>query len=279
MTSKPKSLFDEVFANSWWSEQRNFPPCDDWKDDIEKHLNFMQCKGWLKSIRPQLQSRNYESFLSEIYAAYFVEVNLGFEVTSWNPKTKEARDVEFCVQDKAGSEIFCEVKSPGWQGQLTKEEIYSGRAKRPKHSTFGETRGTTPYMKIRKTLDKSYKKFISNKQNLLIITDNLFKPPSFGPRMNPELGRKIPWDIYIALYNYHDELYSGKGCFRTKEYENLGGILFLNDRFLGKFFAWFETNPNANMPLNEEFVSEALKLNEQRIKLSERDYIKHDGTD
>ena len=49
--------------------------------------------------------------------------------------------------------------------------------------------------------------------------------------------------------------------------------MFLNDRFLGKFFAWFETNPNANMPLNEEFVSEALKLNEQRIKLSERDYI------
>lgn len=279
MTLKPKNLFDEVFSNSWWSKQRNFPPCDDWKDDIEKHLKFMQYKGWLTSIKPQLQSRNYGSFLSEIFAAYFVEKDLGFGVTAWNPKTKEGRDVEFHIKDKAGSEIFCEVKSPGWQGQLTKEEIQSGRAKQPKYSTFGESRVTAPYMKIRKTLDKSYKKFIPNKQNLLIITDNLFQPPSFGPQMNPELGRKIPWNIYIALYNCHDDVYGGKGYFRTKNYENLGGILFLNDRYLGKFFAWFEPNPNANMQLNKEFVSEALKLNEQRIKLSERDYIKHNGTD
>jgi len=97
--------------------------------------------------------------------------------------------------------------------------------------------------------------------------------------MNPELGRKIPRNIYIALFNCHDEVYGGKGCFRTKNYENLGGILFLNDKCPGKFFAWFESNPNANMPLSKEFGFEALKLNKQRIKLSERDYIKHNGTD
>lgn len=279
MTLRPKSLFDEVFENSYWSKKRNFPPCDEWKDDIEKHLKFMQDKGWLKLIKTQLKSRNYESFLSEIYAAYFVEVNLGFEVTAWNPKTKEGRDVEFRIKDKAGSEIFCEVKSPGWQGQLTKEEIDSGRTKRPKNSTFGESRYVNPYKNIRVEIDKSYKKFLIDKQNLLIITDNLFQPISFGPQMNPELGRKIPWNIYIALFNCHDEIYGGKGYFRTKNYENLGGILFLNDRYSGKFFAWFESNPNANMPLSKDFVFEALKLNKQRIKLSGKDYIKHNGAD
>jgi len=76
----------------------------------------MQRKGWLTSIKPQLHSRNYESFLSEIFAAYFVEVNLGFVVTAWNPKTKDGRNVEFHIKDKANGEIFCEVKSPRWQG-------------------------------------------------------------------------------------------------------------------------------------------------------------------
>lgn len=264
MCKKQYSLFVKVFADSWWSEQKHFPPCDEWKANIEKHLQFMQDKGWLTSIKQKLKSRTYESFLSEIFAAYFVEKNLGFEVTTWNPKTKDGRDVEFCIKDKADSDIFCEVKSPGWQGQLTNEEIQSGRAKQPKYSTFGESRGTVPYMKIRKTLDKSYKKFISNKQNLLIITDNLFQPLSIKPWSNFELGRKIPQNIYIALYNTKPDLYCGKGYFITKDYENLSGILFLNDRYLRKFFAWFETNPNAKVPLSKEFILKALKLNKEQ---------------
>jgi len=278
MCNKQENLFDEVFTNSWWSEQSNFPPCDEWKADIEKHLRFMLDKSYLSSIENQLRSRNFESFLSEIFAACFVEVSLGFEITEWNPQTKKGRDVEFRVRIKENSEIFCEVKSPGWQGQLTKEEIDSGRAKQSKHSKFTEARAVHPYMNIRKTIANSYEKFLSDRQNLLIITDDLFQPLSMGPKFNHELERKIPFDIYIALYNCHDEIYHGKGYFRNEHFENLGGILFLNDRFLGKFFAWFEANLNAKVPLSKEFVTEGLKLNEQRIKLSESDYIKHDGT-
>ncbi len=261
-------LFVKVFADSWWSEQKHFPPCDEWKTYIEKHLQFMQDKHWLTSIKQELKSRNYESFLSEIFAAYFVEKNLGFEVTTWNPKTKDGRDVEFCIKDKADSDIFCEVKSPGWQGQLTNEEILSGRTKQPKYLTV-ESRGTAPYMKIRKTLEKSYKKFISNKQNLLIITDNLFLPLSIKPRFNCELERKIPQNIYIALYNTEPDLYCGQGYFITKDYENLSGILFLNDRNLLKFCAWFETNPNAKVPLSKEFILKASKLNEEKSQKTE----------
>lgn len=279
MCNKQESLFDKVFTNSWWSKQSNFPPCDEWKADIEKHLRFMLNKSYLPSIESQLKSRNFESFLSEIFAAYFVENNLGFEVTTWNPKTREGRDVEFHINDKAGGGIFCEVKSPGWKGQLSKEEISSGRTKQRKYSTFGEARSVEPHRDIRRIIDKSYEKFLSDRQNLLIITDNLFQPLSMGPRFNPELERMIPFNIYIALYNCHDDIYHGKGYFRTEHFQNIGGILFLNDRDLRKFFAWFEANPKAKVPLSKEFVTEALKLNEQRIKLTERDYIKHNGTD
>lgn len=269
MSKKPKDLFDKVFANSWWSRQSDFPPCDDWKANIEKQLEFMQDKGWLTSIEPQLQSRNYESFLSEIFAVYFVEKSLGFEVTRWNPRTREGRDIEFRINDKSGGDIDCEVKSPGWQGQLSKEEIRYGRTKQRKYSIFGEARGVAPYGNIRRAIDKSYDKFLSDKQNLLIVTDNLFQPLPMNPRFNPELDRKIPWNIYVALYNDHDHLYGGKGYFRTNEHEHLSGILFLNDRYLGKFFAWFEVNPNARILLSKEFVSKALKLNDDQIEKSE----------
>lgn len=262
MCDKRENLFDKVFTNSWWSKQSNFPPCDEWKADIEKHLRFMLDKSYLPSIESQLKSRNFESFLSEIFAAYFVEKNLGFEMTGWNPRTKEGRDVEFHIIDKTGGEIFCEVKSPGWKGQLSKEEIDSGRVKQQKYSTFGEARGVEPYRNIRRVIDKSYEKFLSDKQNLLIITDNLFQPLPMNPQFNPEWNRKIPWDIYIALYYCHDDIYHGKGYFRTEHFQNIGGILFLNDRDLRKFFAWFEANPKAKVPLSKEFVTEALKLNE-----------------
>lgn len=280
MSEQIESLFEQVFAGSWWSKQMNFPPCDEWKGEIEKHLRFMRDKGWLAKIKPHLQSRQYDSFLSEIFAAYFIENDLGFEVTRWNPQTTEqGHDVEFCIKDGTCSEIFCEVKSPGWQGQLTQEEMRSGRAKQPKYLVSHDARYVAPYKNIRKTIDKSYKKFLSDRQNLLIITDNLLDPLSIRPQFNSELGREIPWNIYIALYNSDDDLYAGKGCFHTKTYENLGGTLFLNDKFLTKFFAWFEANPDARMPLSKQFVAQALKLNEERIKSAEHDFIKHNGTD
>ena len=278
MREQRESLFSEVFADSWWSKQKNFPPCDDWKGAIEKHLRFMRDKCWLRSIKRQLQSRNYDSFLSEIFAAYFIENTLRLEVTGWNPKTKQGRDVEFGINDKGGREIFCEVKSPGWQGQLTTEEIQSGRAKRAKYSKSGEARYVAPYEHIRQTIGKAYAKFPASKQNLLIVTDDLFEPiamdqlVTWGPH-------KMPMNIWYALYNTNKDRYGGLGCFKTKDYENLAAILFLNNRHLAKFFAWFEGNPNAKVSLSNEFVSEALKLNEERTQSAEHDYIKHNGTD
>jgi len=278
MREQRESLFDEVFAGSWWCKQRDFPPCDEWKGEIEKHLRFVRDKGWLRSIKCQLQSRNYDSFLSEIFAAYFIENTLRFEVTGWNPKMKQGRDVEFVINDRACGQIFCEVKSPGWQGQLTKAEIQTGRAKRAKYSKVGEERYVAPYQHIRQTIRKAYAKFAKSKQNLLVVTDNLFQPMPMDKLVTCG-PNKMPMNICWALYNTNKELYGGLGCFKTKDYENLGGILFLNDRFLSKFFAWFESNANARRPLSRQFVARALKLNEERVKSAEHDYMRHNGTD
>ncbi len=267
MGENSASLFDQIFSGSWWAKQKDFPPCDEWKGKVEKYLQFMQDKGWLDLIKPKLQRRNYDSFLSEIFAAYFIETILGFEATRWNPETtKHGHSVEFCIKDKSGDKIFCEVKSPGWQGQLTKDEIDKGRAKEPKYLKSGNARYVAPYINIRETIKKSYRKFLSAKQNLLIITDNLFEPATFGPLVNWFCKRRVPRNIALALYNTDEKMYGGKGYFLGNSYENIGAILFLNNRYIGKLFAWFETNPNAKMPLSKEFVTEALKLNKQCIK-------------
>ncbi len=279
MSNSLENLFDLVFAGSWWSQQKEFPPCEDWKCEVEKYLQFMKNKDWLDLMKPQLQSRNYDSFLSEIFAAYFIENSLGFEVTRWNPvTTKYGHSVEFCIKDKSGEEIFCEVKSPGWKGQLSKEEIQHGRAKQNKFLLASNSRYTKPYHNIRQAVCKSYRKFLPYKQNLLIITDELFQPVSIGP-IKDWGPHKMPMNIFYALYNTNKDHYGGLGYFKTKDYENLGGILFLNNRCPGKFFAWFEANPNAKISLSKEFASEVLTLNEKRIKCAQNDYIKHNGTD
>ena len=46
---------------------------------------------------------------------------LKYSIIAWEEKTVGEKNVEFVILDDS-QKIYCEVKSPGWEGELTDEE-------------------------------------------------------------------------------------------------------------------------------------------------------------
>jgi hypothetical protein len=161
-----------------------------------------------------------------------MEKILGYPVIQWEVKTVRNNDVDFVVE-KESQIIYCEVKSPGWESELNHHERLSNRGKIAKHIS-GEARPLGCIQAIRYSIKKAYSKFSSNSMNLLIINDDLFSPALDNPRR-----------IDIALL--HPEF----GPFVNNDFENLGGILFINCIKISDIFEYrrkFVKNENSKEP-------------------------------
>jgi len=137
-------------------------------------------------------------------------------------------------------ESILNLKVTGWdirkaQGKYKKNEV----------RFFGH------WKNIRYAIKKAYPKFLSNCKNLVIINDDLF------------VGiLDFPTDtaIKIGLFNNGIAYGATKGIFINRDYENIGGVLFININptsrkkiYKYKFF----TNPNAlkSYNLNDNVAS------------------------
>lgn len=214
-------LFDQAFNKPKWRGADEFPSSDEWKREIDKWLQYIQRKGQLARYRPRLndsKTRRDEA-LAEISSAYFLEEKLGHKVLRWEEKTVGDRDVDFVAKVNS-QEVFCEVKSPGWEGELDPQERLGGRKALPKYIN-AEARFIGPWQSIRHAIAKSYPKFLDNQKNLVVMRDDLFVGP-LDARGNLE----------IALLEEHG-IYGGeKGYFADKRFERVGGFLALDARLL-----------------------------------------------
>jgi len=204
-------LFDTIFSKPKWSV------CNEMKNEINKWLVFIQNKNQLKRYLPRLKDykTRRDEALAEICSAYVIEVKLKYPVIRWEEKTVGGKDIDFIIRDGL-DEIYCEVKSPGWESELKKKERLSGRKGLPKHIN-GESRPIAPWRAIRYALKKSYPKFLPNCKNLVIVNDDLFvKILDF------------PENIDIALFEDTGIYNNEKGYFVSNDFENIGGILILN---------------------------------------------------
>jgi hypothetical protein len=104
--------------------------------------------------------------------------------------------------------VFVEVKSPGWEGELSDTERAAGRTRRPKY-LHAEARAIAPWERIQFAVKKAYKKFSSDRPNLLVIADDLFVSLQHGTELH----------VGQALYGTLDG-----GCFTNSTYENIGGV-------------------------------------------------------
>ena len=110
-------LFDKILGNS---DIKNIS----WKNEIEEWLLYINNKGELNRFLPRLtkmDSRKINEVLAEISSAYLLESILNLKVTGWEVPTSSDKNVDFTI-DLNSEEVYCEVKSPSWQSELSKKE-------------------------------------------------------------------------------------------------------------------------------------------------------------
>ncbi|MHB8276456.1 MAG: hypothetical protein ACYDIA_02225 [Candidatus Humimicrobiaceae bacterium] len=220
---KNKMLFDSVFNNPTWKGKDDFPAFLEWKLEINKRLEFIKNKNELNRFLKRLNATKTQrdEALSEILAAYILEEKLNYKIIEWERNTIGKRDVDFVIMADF-QEIYCEVKSPGWEAELNQTEKTSGRKLQPKYIN-AEVRSLGPWENIQYSIIKAYPKFLTDKNNMVIMCHDLF------------LGLlEDDLNTNIALYS-KDNRYNSiikkeqKGCFSNNTFENIGGLLIIED--------------------------------------------------
>lgn len=226
-------LFDKILGNS---NIKNIS----WKNEIEKWLLYVNNKGELDRFIPRLtkmDSRKINEAHAEISSAYLLESILNLEVIGWEVPTNSDKNVDFTI-DLNSEEVYCEVKSPSWTSELSKKEKLGIRKDQGKYIK-NEARWFGHWVNIRYAIKKAYPKFLSNCNNLVIIQDDLFVPILAFPT-DTQIG--------IALFEDQSIYNNEKGYFVNSDYENVGGILFIdiNPTSRNKVYKYkFIKNPNA----------------------------------
>ena len=231
-------LFDDIFKG-------NYKTYIERKLEINKWLLFLKNKNQLNRYLPRLTKVTKamrEETLAEISSAYILEILLGYTIVNWEEKTVGDKDVDFVIKDGI-DRIYCEVKSPGWESQLTKKELKKGdqgRRGKPKYLPH-EVRFFAHWTSIRYAIKKAYPKFLPNYKNLIIINDDLWVSILDFPTNTP---------IDIALYEEAGQYNNEKGYFANGDYENIGGILFLDINPTSKRKYKIKFFPNKNSKIS-----------------------------
>jgi hypothetical protein len=227
----------QLLSRAEWYGKDDFPAFQEWADELEMLLQFANSLGQFQRYFPRRlkQEEKRDETLSEVRAALFFERN-GFKVCEWEPPGASGKRGDLLIKAGCHRRVFVEVKSPGWQGELTPEEHKAGRKCLDKYID-GDGRSVAGWKALRHSISKAYEKFESNKRNLLFVADDLFIPlireSDGAPGLQTEIALRARSDIY-----------DGKpGYFTTRDYELLGGVLLFsaqlsNGRILyrGRYF-------------------------------------------
>ena len=216
-------LFDDVFEETEWNGKDSLAKI--WKEEIDKRLEFIKSKGQINRFKPRLNSTETQrgEALAEILSAYVLEEILSYRIIEWEKPTIGGKNVDLFITDGV-QEIYAEVKSPSWEAELSQEERLSKRKLEPKYID-GEARSLGSWQNIQYAIIKANEKFIFNKNNLVVLSTDLFISPLVLPR---------DLNIYNALYRdsaLHNNLTKKdeNGCFSDNKYENIGGVLFIEN--------------------------------------------------
>lgn len=188
------------------------------------------------------KSPQRDEALDELRVAHFFH-HSGFHITQWEPPGLNGKIGEYLVEAPEGQQIFVEVKSPGWEGELSDAQRQAGRTKLPKYRNY-EGGAFGNWQPVQKCIasERTYPKFAPGCSNLLVICDDLMVS------LHDSLDH-----VEVALYANH-KLYGEEGFFTSPRFQNLGGLGIFRalgtDRGVENHFAVFD-NP---------FASEAASL-------------------
>jgi hypothetical protein len=214
------NLLDGIKRKAKWNGKDAYPAWDEWKEEGNNLLGFAKQKGVLDVYDNRLKTdneRQRDETLNELRAAYFFERGCGVPIIEWHPN-KGVGDFVVVVDER---KIFCEVKSPGWEGEVV--TLQGHKTQRLKQSKYplNEVKGVDNAPFLIDAIKKAYKKFPTDMSTLLIIIDDFYLSCFMDALC-----------IYRALYR--ERLLpphvgdNPEGLFVGKDYDLLGGVLFIN---------------------------------------------------
>ncbi|MFH1389381.1 MAG: hypothetical protein ABIH56_01435 [Candidatus Margulisiibacteriota bacterium] len=229
MTNEGIDLLNRMKSNSRWDGKDDFPSCPEWEKEVKAWLKFISDEGQFERFRPRLKDKpsQRDSALAEISVAYYLSKIKGFKIIDWFPIGENGCEGEF-VFDYFGAQIWCEVKAPGWESDFIINGVPSKRLSFSKYIN-GECRSVDDSNKIRHAVELSYKKFLENKINLLIIADDFIIPLNQNT-----YGRQMIWKS--LYYNKLKPPYADgqeKECFMSEKFQNLSGLATFNCQLQG----------------------------------------------
>ncbi|HUU40358.1 MAG TPA: hypothetical protein VMW42_05415 [Desulfatiglandales bacterium] len=165
-----------ILSHAVWSEKSFFPAYQSLADEFEEILAFLEAQGQFERFYSRLCARERDGALAEARAGYYFHLN-GFKILKWEPEAvpRVPGDIEIAWRNTEA--IFLEVKNPGWEGELSEEEINTGRNKLPKNIINAEARSFDPVERVLYAIHKALHKFNATRINLIVVDDNLFSSP------------------------------------------------------------------------------------------------------
>lgn len=204
-----------LISSDKWTDQ--YPAGRVFARELDALLYFADEQGCRLRFLPRLESMDTQrdEALSELRVAYMLH-HYGFSVKQWDPPGLGGKVGEYLVGTPEGLSVFVEVKSPGWESELSGAEKSAGRDKQPKYIGL-EGRAVGNWKPLQYCIEsKAYNKFSPTQPNLLVVADDLKTP------LSDSLDH-----VEIALYEDHAR-YGVSGLFTSAQFENLGGVGVFN---------------------------------------------------
>jgi hypothetical protein len=201
-----------------------YPGPETYSRELDALLHYANQRGYLGRFSPNLESidRQRDKALNELRIAYLFE-HLGFSIQQWDPPGANRKIGEFIMVSPEGQPVFVELKSRGWESELTDAQKQAGLARSTKWNVWrggaiGNWRAVHECIKA----PNCYPKFLPTCPNLLVIADDLRVPLA-----------ATDFHVEAALYG-EAQFYEEDGYFTTSRFENLGGLATFNSSTDGR---------------------------------------------
>jgi hypothetical protein len=227
-------LTKHFLSGSRWEGADAFPAWQEWADDVEDILVFLQrenrLQAFLATAKMARPARDRDALLAEARVAFHLAMN-GFRILQWEPPGEGTSKGEFLVSLANCSPIFIEVKQPGWEGEFLPQRIgernklsladRKRRLARIKQGKFipGKVEGGavgSHLASMNVVRRNALPKFTDKCPNLAIVSDNCIMTPVGLPGLAEVVTQEF-------LHPAHDP----DDTDDTYTYERLGGVVFL----------------------------------------------------
>jgi len=204
-----------INTDRWTGE---YPAWPAYSRELDELLHFAHGNGYLGRFIGNLESKNRQrdKALNELRLAYLFR-HLGFGIPLWDPPGANGMIGEFLLSRSGDMDVFVEIKSRGWESELTQAQKDAGMAKLLKYDVWrGGAIGNWQAVHACISSPNCYPKFTSAQPNLLIMADDL----------NVSLHDSL-FQVHQALFG-EQRFFGEEGYFNTNRFENIGGLGIFN---------------------------------------------------